>query len=294
MEPRYRVVSYGSFQTGDTDGLLEHGQFDEVREAVRMAQVVVESSLRQDAAAANSSEELGRRYWDFGTIPVIWGEPRPDFDPYTYAKQVAPLIWSEYIGRVTHQDGQSREVQWEQARARRDKVLLMRAAALAATKHRDQRRKDPEASPYVNHPIELARILTEEGGVTDTATLCAALLHDTLEDTETTPSELTAAFGPVVAGVVSEVTDDKSLPKAERKRLQVEHAAQISRRAKLVKLADKIANLRDVANSPPVDWPLERRQEYFDWAKDVIDRLRGVHPRLEAVFDAAYRARPHE
>ncbi|HEY9067526.1 MAG TPA: HD domain-containing protein [Burkholderiaceae bacterium] len=168
----------------------------------------------------------------------------------------------------------------------------MRAAALAATKHRDQRRKDPEASPYVNHPIELARILTEEGGVTDTATLCAALLHDTLEDTETTPSELTAAFGPVVAGVVSEVTDDKSLPKAERKRLQVEHAAQISRRAKLVKLADKIANLRDVANSPPPDWPLERRQEYFDWAKDVIDRLRGVHPRLEAVFDAAYRTRP--
>jgi len=292
MEPRYRVVSYGSFQTGDTDGLLEHGQFDDAKEAVRMAQVVVESSLRQDAAAANSSEELGRRYWDFGTIPVIWGEPRPDFDPYTYAKQVAPLIWSEYIGRVTHQDPHSREVQWEQARARRDKVLLMRAAALAATKHRDQRRKDPEASPYVNHPIELARILTEEGGVTDTATLCAALLHDTLEDTETTPSELTAAFGPVVAGVVSEVTDDKSLPKAERKRLQVEHAAQISRRAKLVKLADKIANLRDVANSPPPDWPLERRQEYFDWAKDVIDRLRGVHPRLEAVFDAAYRTRP--
>ncbi|HKX39670.1 MAG TPA: HD domain-containing protein [Burkholderiaceae bacterium] len=168
----------------------------------------------------------------------------------------------------------------------------MRATALAAIKHRDQRRKDPEASPYVNHSIELARILTEEGGVTDTATLCAALLHDTLEDTETTPSELTAAFGPVVAGVVAEVSDDKSLPKAERKRLQVEHAAQISRRAKLVELADKIANLRDVANSPPPDWPLERRQEYFDWAKDVIDRLRGVHPRLEAVFDAAYRSRP--
>ena len=147
MDPRYRVVSYGSFQTGDTDGLLEHGQFDDPKEAVRMAQVVVESSLRQDAGASNSSEELGKRYWDFGTIPVIWGDPRPDFDPYTYANQVAPLIWSEYIGRVSRYDTQSREVQWEQARARRDKLLLMRAAALAASKHRDQRRKDAEASP---------------------------------------------------------------------------------------------------------------------------------------------------
>ena len=290
--PRYRVVSYGSFQTGDTDGLLEHGQFEDSKEAVRMAQVVVESSLRQDAAASNSSEELGKRYWDFGTIPVIWGEPRPEFDPYTYANQVAPLIWSEYMGRVSRFDTQSREVQWEQARARRDKVLLMRAAALAAGKHRDQRRKGAEASPYINHPIELARILTEEGGVTDTATLCAALLHDTLEDTETSPAELAAGFGPIISGVVAEVTDNTSLPKADRKRLQVEHAAQISRRAKLVKLADKIANLRDVANSPPTGWSLERRQEYFDWAKEVIDQVRGVHPRLEAVFDAAYRARP--
>jgi len=128
--------------------------------------------------------------------------------------------------------------------------------------------------------------------VTDTATLCAALLHDTLEDTETSPIELASGFGPIISGVVAEVSDDKSLPKAERKRLQVEHAAQISRRAKLVKLADKIANLRDVAKSPPIGWSLERRQEYFDWAKEVIDQVRGVHPRLEAVFDAAYRARP--
>ena len=81
--PRYRVVSYGSFQTGDTDGLLEHGQFEDPKEAVRMAQVVVESSLRHDAAATNTSEERANRYWDFGTIPVIWGDPPPPFDPYT-------------------------------------------------------------------------------------------------------------------------------------------------------------------------------------------------------------------
>jgi len=169
---------------------------------------------------------------------------------------------------------------------------LFDALAFAAHKHRDQRRRDAHASPYINHPIELARVLSVEGGVTDVLTLVAALLHDTIEDTQTTYDELLARFGQTVADVVAEVTDDTALPKAERKRLQVEHAAQISRRAKLVKLADKIANLRDVANSPPTGWSLERRQEYFDWAKEVIDQVRGVHPRLEAVFDAAYRARP--
>ncbi|HRD83636.1 MAG TPA: HD domain-containing protein [Rubrivivax sp.] len=173
-----------------------------------------------------------------------------------------------------------------------DTTLILRAAAFAARKHRDQRRKDAEASPYINHPLELARVLAEVGGVTDAATLCAALLHDTIEDTATTQDELAQAFGPEVAALVSEVTDDKSLPKADRKRLQVEHAATISPKAKRIKLADKICNLTDVANSPPADWSQERRREYFDWAKQVIDRLRGVDPALEAAFDKAYSARP--
>ena len=117
-------------------------------------------------------------------------------------------------------------------------------------------------------------------------------MHDTLEDTRTTVAELTEAFGKTVCGLVQEVTDDKSLAGPERKRLQVEHAAHISRRAKLVKLADKIANLRDIAATPPADWSLQRKREYFDWAKQVVDRLRGVDARLEAVFDAAYARRP--
>jgi guanosine-3',5'-bis(diphosphate) 3'-pyrophosphohydrolase len=174
-----------------------------------------------------------------------------------------------------------------------DIALVLRAAAFAAHKHRDQRRKDASASPYINHPLALASILANEGSVTDAATLCAALLHDTIEDTKTTHAELVEAFGQEIADVVAEVTDDKSITdKAERKRLQVEHAAHISTRAKRVKLADKIANLRDVAHSPPHDWPLQRRREYFDWAKSVIDRLRGVDASLEAVFDRAYAARP--
>jgi len=170
-------------------------------------------------------------------------------------------------------------------------ALLLKALAFAAHKHRDQRRKDPEASPYINHPIALADVLVNEGGVSDVEVLCAALLHDTVEDTDTTPQELEAVFGPRIARIVAEVTDDQALAKAERKRLQVEHAAALSPEAKLVKLADKICNLRDVAERPPASWDLARRREYFDWAKRVVDGLRGAHPRLEAAFDAAYRMR---
>lgn len=169
---------------------------------------------------------------------------------------------------------------------------LFEALAFAAHKHRDQRRKDAHASPYINHPIALAHLLSVEGGVTDTRTLVAAVLHDTIEDTETTFDELRARFGKVVADVVAEVTDDKALPKAERKRLQVVHAPHKSRRAALVKLADKTWNLRDMADNPPVDWSLERRREYFDWAKAVIDGLPPASRRLRQLFDAAYARRP--
>ena len=139
-----------------------------------------------------------------------------------------------------------------------------------------------------------ANVLANEPGVEDEHVLMAAVLHDTIEDTETTEQELLRLFGKDVADIVMEVTDDKSLPKAERKRLQVEHAAHISRRAKLVKLADKICNLRDLAKTPPADWSIARKQEYFDWAKAVVDELRGVHAGLEAIFDVAYEARPAE
>ena len=169
---------------------------------------------------------------------------------------------------------------------------ILDALQFAAHKHRDQRRKDLEASPYINHPIALANVLWGEGRVHDAVVIKAALLHDTIEDTETTPEELRERFGRKVAAIVGDVTDDKSLPKADRKRLQVEHAPHISREAKLVKLADKIANLRDMAASPPKTWPKSRVREYFDWAKRVVDALRGVHPRLERIFDEVYARKP--
>ena len=162
---------------------------------------------------------------------------------------------------------------------------FVKAIAFAAEKHRNQRRKDADASPYINHPIALANLLANEGGVSDATVLCAAVLHDTIEDTETSEDELTAAFGSKVSSVVLEVTDDKSLEKHIRKQRQIEHAPHISTEAKLVKLADKICNLRDILASPPASWSAERKQAYFDWANKVVAGVRGVHPSLEAVFD---------
>lgn len=164
---------------------------------------------------------------------------------------------------------------------------ILRATHFAAARHRDQRRKGAEASPYINHPIEVAELLARVGGVDDVVTLQAALLHDTLEDTETTPGELEAVFGAEVRAVVEEVTDDRRLPKAERKRLQVEHAPHLSLRARRVKLADKVSNVLAMAHAPPAGWSPGRRREYLDWTERVIAGLRGCCPELERLYDAA-------
>jgi GTP diphosphokinase / guanosine-3',5'-bis(diphosphate) 3'-diphosphatase len=168
---------------------------------------------------------------------------------------------------------------------------VLEAAAFAAEKHRNQRRKDEEASPYINHPIQLAYILVQ-ADIEDPVVLAAALLHDTIEDTNTTLDELEIVFGYEIANIVAECSDDKSLSKVERKQAQVEHAAHISNKAKLVKLADKIANVSDINGAPPAGWSLERKREYYDWAKQVVDRMRGTHAVLEARFDAEYAKRP--
>jgi GTP diphosphokinase / guanosine-3',5'-bis(diphosphate) 3'-diphosphatase len=169
---------------------------------------------------------------------------------------------------------------------------FVRALAFASRKHSQQKRKDADASPYINHPIALVSILAVEAGIHDRETLCAALLHDTIEDTNTSVEELTEAFGGPVTSLVQEVTDDKRLPKAERKRRQVEHAAHLSPKARAVKLADKIANLRDVADSPPIKWPSSRRQEYFDWAKQVVDNIPEPPPSLLSLFMTIYDRKP--
>lgn len=162
---------------------------------------------------------------------------------------------------------------------------VIRALVFAAARHRNQRRKDTERSPYINHLLDVVDLLWRVGGVRDKATLVAAALHDTVEDTGTTPEEIEAAFGREVRGLVLEVTDDKSLPKETRKRLQIEHAPHKTPRAKLIKLADKIANVRDIRAHPPEDWPVERRVEYVRWARAVVAGMRGTSAALEAEFD---------
>ena len=170
--------------------------------------------------------------------------------------------------------------------------LLLRAIRFAAWKHRDQRRKGQRAEPYINHPLELAHVLWFEGGVRDEATLVAALLHDTLEDTQTTVQELQGEFGEEIGSIVMEVSDEPTLDWRVRKKLQVTRAKTATPRARLVKLADKICNLRDIASNPPANWDLERRQQYFVWAGLVVDGVRGTHERLEALFDEALARRP--
>ena len=165
-------------------------------------------------------------------------------------------------------------------------AALLAAVRFAAEKHSRQRRKDSGATPYINHPIAVAEVLVRIAGVTDLATLQAAILHDTIEDTETTAEELEQHFGRDVRLLVEELTDDKSLPKEERKRLQVAHASQLSSRAKQIKIADKICNLGDLSPNQPSDWPLQRKLDYLDWGVRVVAGCRGCSPELEQLFDA--------
>jgi guanosine-3',5'-bis(diphosphate) 3'-pyrophosphohydrolase len=166
-----------------------------------------------------------------------------------------------------------------------ESVQVLKAIDFAADKHRLQKRKDKDASPYVNHPIKVAFVLSDEGKVHNLAHLQAAILHDTIEDTETTPEELEQEFGTAVRDLVLEVTDDKTLEKQERKRLQIEHAPHLSDAAKQIKLADKICNVVDITHSPPADWPLERKLDYLTWAENVVAGCRGVNAGLERRFD---------
>ncbi len=170
-----------------------------------------------------------------------------------------------------------------------DLSLLLKSLRFAAHKHRHQRRKDAQASPYINHPIAVAQTLSDVGGVEDVTTIAAAILHDTIEDTNTLPEEIEAEFGEEIRALVEEVTDDKSLPARVRKSRQIENAGRASVQARLVKLADKICNLQDLVDSPPANWSWQRRKKYVDWASAVVEEMRGTHPDLERRFDEVVR-----
>jgi GTP diphosphokinase / guanosine-3',5'-bis(diphosphate) 3'-diphosphatase len=175
-----------------------------------------------------------------------------------------------------------------------DSGLILKASEFAAVRHRTQFRKGADKSPYINHPIEVAALLANDAGEKNPALLAAAILHDVIEDTVETSGEkqelierMTSVFGEEIISIVLEVTDDKSLEKKERKRLQVIHAPHLSENAKKLKIADKIMNVRDITNNPPTWWTQERILEYFDWSEKVVEGLRGVNKKLEDLFDEA-------
>jgi len=163
---------------------------------------------------------------------------------------------------------------------------ILEATLFAAEKHRTCRRKDAAATPYINHPIKVATLLASVGKIDDIETLQAALLHDTVEDTKTKPKEIEKKFGKAVRDLVMEVTDNKKLKKLKRKRIQIKKAPNLSSRAKLIKIADKTANLSDIVVSPPVGWSMTRLQDYVHWSAAVVEGCRGQNESLEALYDA--------
>lgn len=167
-------------------------------------------------------------------------------------------------------------------------VQFAKALDFAARKHVNQRRKGEAREPYLNHLAEVAQLIAEATGNIDPNLVIAGLLHDTIEDTPTTHDELVAQFGADIADLVREVTDNKTLSKAERKQLQIEHAPHLSSRAKMIKTADLTSNLRSIMESPPQAWDETRKRKYFEWAAKVIAGCRGCNPYLENAFDQAY------
>lgn len=166
---------------------------------------------------------------------------------------------------------------------------ILAAARFAAEKHARQKRKGENGEPYFNHLLEVAELVAASSRELDVELVIAAFLHDTVEDTGVTLLELEQRFGNDVAALVAEVTDDKSLPKEMRKQLQVQNSHKKTARAQTLKLADKISNLRSIVSSPPVGWGLERKRQYFEWARQVVSGIADPNPYLKEEFDKTYQ-----
>jgi (p)ppGpp synthase/HD superfamily hydrolase len=167
---------------------------------------------------------------------------------------------------------------------------LLRAINFAAIAHREQRRKDEKNTPYVNHPIEVMALLSA-GGIADIDTLCAAVLHDTVEDVGITYEQLIAEFGENVANIVRECSDDKSLSKVTRKELQIVHSKDASVAAKLVKAADKLSNLSGLDTQPPAKWSKEEIEGYFAWSYAVWRNIRGQNSYIDGKLEQLFAGR---
>ena len=164
--------------------------------------------------------------------------------------------------------------------------IMIKAAVFAAEKHKYQRRKGFNQIPYINHPLKVADLLID-CGESESDLLIAAILHDVIEDTDVTETEISENFNSVIAKLVSEVSDNKNLPYTIRKELQVKSAPDLSHNAKLIKIADKICNIRDILNYP-LDWSAERKLAYLDWGLQVVSGCRGLNEKLDQIFDLTF------
>lgn len=167
-------------------------------------------------------------------------------------------------------------------------VMVIQAIDFAAGQHKFQRRKGFYRIPYINHPIRVMRILAEAGGVVSPNILAAAALHDVLEDTDCKEDQIEKMFGPEVLTIVKEVTDDMNLPSAERKRKQILKAPTLSEGGRMIKMADKIANMQDILTFP-LDWSRHKKLAYFQWATEVAKGCSGVNSGLEKAFEEIFQ-----
>ncbi|MCG8410724.1 MAG: HD domain-containing protein [Bacteroidales bacterium] len=172
--------------------------------------------------------------------------------------------------------------------------LLLKALVFAAERHKDQTRKGKSNIPYINHPIEVAHVLSSFGE-TEYDLLIAAFLHDVIEDTvkndiekENLKNDIRKQFGSNVLEIVLEVSDNKSLSYKERKKLQVINTPNLSDSAKKIKIADKICNILDIKNRPPEKWSNQRKLEYLKWAKSVVNGAVGLNKKLDQYFFDTY------
>lgn len=265
----FQVFVDDNFHYMDEDKRYLADGYETAEEAIAYCQKMVDDFLVRHYKPGMKADDLYDYYTSFGEDPFIrCNDPdmRSIFSAWDYANKRSIDMCAE-IGITSTTD------------------RILKAIGFAAEKHRNQRRKDEEALPYINHPIAVAALLTDTGLEYDIDVIQAAILHDTIEDTETTRDELEELFGKDVSGLVWEMTDDKSLLKAIRKQKQIEHAPFLSDRAKTLKISDKIANMRDVINNPPKGWSMERRLDYLDWAEKVVAAMDKVNHRLKMLFE---------
>ena len=165
-------------------------------------------------------------------------------------------------------------------------AFMAKALYFATLAHEQQRRKTGDV-PYIKHPIGVANYAIN-AKVQNPNVIVACYLHDVVEDTFVTIEDIEEHFGPKIAKFVAEVTDDKNLSKVERKKGQIEHSKHISKEAKIVKLCDKLYNLKDLVRNPI--WEPERVQGYFVWSYIIVNNMRETNKCLEDQLDEVFNS----